>query len=171
MIDIRELSSTCDVRMMRDEDAEEILELCLGNPQFYRYCEARAEKEQILNDLHVTPDGIGMEDKYYVGFYREGELIAVMDLIDGYPEKDIAFIGFFMMRKSCQGQGIGTQIIEEVSACLKRIGKKAIRLGIDKGNPQSFHFWKKNGFLVIREVERNGRVVLYAERRIIQEAS
>ncbi len=171
MIDIGKLSGTCDVRMMHDEDADEILDLCLGNPQFYHYSGARAEKEQILDDLHVTPPGIGTEDKYYVGFYREGELIAVMDLIDGYPEKDIAFIGFFMMKKSSQGQGIGTQIIEEVSAYLKRNGKKAIRLGIDKGNPQSFHFWKKNGFLVTREVERNGRVVLYAERRIGQEAS
>ena len=166
MIDISKLSSTCDVRMMRDEDADEILELCLGNEVYYLYCEAKADREQILSDLHVTPPDIGREDKHYVGFYREGELIAVMDLIDGYPEKGIAFIGFFMMKKSCQGQGIGTRIIEEVCAYLKMIGKKAVRLGIDKGNPQSFHFWKKNGFLVTREVEREGWIILYAEKKL-----
>ena len=31
---------------------------------------------------------------------------------------------------------------------LKTEGYKKIRLGVDKGNPQSFSFWKKNGFKV-----------------------
>lgn len=30
---------------------------------------------------------------------------------------------------------------------------KKVRLGVDKGNPQSYSFWKKNGFYVISENE------------------
>ena len=33
----------------------------------------------------------------------------------------------------------------------KSIGKTAVRLEIDQGNPQSTHFWKKNGFMIITE--------------------
>lgn len=32
--------------------------------------------EQVLGDLHITPPGIGLSDKYYIGFYREESLVA-----------------------------------------------------------------------------------------------
>ena len=93
-------------------------------------------------------------------------LIAVMDLVDGYPEKSTAFIGFFMMKKALQGQGLGSSIIEETAAYLKATGKTAIRLAIDKDNPQSNHFWNKNGFQVFKQVERGGWTVLVAEKAL-----
>ena len=166
MITAAELSTHYDVRRLDEKDAESILLLCRQNEQFYRYSEAEVTREQVLNDLHITPPGINHKDKYYVGFYDREELIAVMDLIDGYPEADIAYIGFFMMKKDLQGQGNGTTIIAEASAYLKQTGKTAVRLGIDHGNPQSAHFWKKNGFHVIRESERNGHRILSAEKKL-----
>ena len=151
---------------MEDADADAILEICKGNPQFYRYCEARPTKEQIYDDLHVLPPGIGPRDKYFVGFYDGENLAAVMDLIDGYPEETIAYIGLFMMKRSYQGRQIGSGIISETAAFLKSAGKTAIRLAINRGNPQSTHFWEKNGFLAIKETERNGWPLLVAEKKL-----
>ena len=34
---------------------------------------------------------------------------------------------------------------------LKSLGYKKIRLGVDKGNPQSYSFWSKNNFKAISE--------------------
>ena len=166
MINLSALSRHYEVRKLDDTDADEILGLCEGNKLFYQYCEARPTREQVLNDLHITPPGIELSDKYYIGFYQKNTLAAVMDLIDGYPEPDMAFIGFFMMRNELQGRQIGSAIIEETAAYLKATGKTAIRLGIDKDNPQSTHFWKKNGFHVIREVDRGGWTILVAEKTL-----
>ena len=166
MIDISILSKDYRVRRLDDSDADDILRFCRENDQYYRYCEAEPTREQILRDLHITPPGIHPTDKYYLGFYKGEELIAVMDLVDGYPKKEIGFIGFFMMNKALQGKQIGTAIIRELAAYWKAAGKRAIRLAIDKGNPQSTHFWEKNGFLVIREVERNGWTLLVAEKTL-----
>ena len=94
MINVLELSKKYEVRKLKDSDAESILDLCFGNAQFYRYCEAQPTMEQVLNDLHITPPNISMSDKYYVGFFEDKTLVAVMDLIDGYPDADIAYIGF-----------------------------------------------------------------------------
>lgn len=47
-----------------------------------------------------------------------------MDLIDGYPDRDIAYIGFFMMNINYQGKHIGTTIIDETTDYLRSIGKK-----------------------------------------------
>ena len=164
MIDIDRLSNTFTVRRMGDPDVEEILHLCQGNTLFYQYCQASLTREQILNDLHITPPDTDISRKYYVGFYQDDDLVAVMDLIDGYPEDDIAFIGFFMMDASFQGKGIGSMIIGDVAGYQKESGTRAIRLGIDKDNPQSNSFWKKNGFNVIQEADRDGWIILIAER-------
>ena len=166
MIDLSAFSREYDVRRMDDSDADCILELCRGNTQFYEYCQASPTKEQVLTDLHITPPGVGVTDKYYIGFYRDGVLAAVMDLIDGYPEPETAFIGFFMMKKELQGKGAGSAVIRETASYLKTVGKTAIRLAIDKDNPQSTHFWKKNGFRVIREVDRDGWTILVAEKTL-----
>jgi len=151
MLDISKLSRTYDVRRLNDADLEEIYTLCRANTQYYQYCEAKPTREQVLNDLHITPPGKDLASKYYTGFYQDTELIAVMDLIDGYPDPDICFIGFFMMNKAYQG---------------KSLGYKSVRLAIDKGNPQSTHFWKKNGFVVISEVDRNGWTILVSEKQL-----
>lgn len=166
MIDITKLSSLYELRRLDASDMDSILGLCLKNPQFYAYCEAEPTREQVLSDLCATPPGIALSDKYFFGFYQKETLMAVMDLIDGYPEPEVAFIGFFMMNKDFQGQGIGTAIVQEAASYLKTTGKTTIRLAIDKGNPQSTHFWEKNGFTVIKEVDRNGGTALLAEKKL-----
>ena len=70
-------------------------------------------------------------------------MVAVMDLIEHYPNQETALLGFFAMNSDLQGQGIGTQIISDSVAYLAQVGFKKVRLGIDKGNPQSKAFWLK----------------------------
>ena len=165
-IDPAKLSRRFDVRLMRDWDADTILNLCLENTQYYEYCGKQPSKELILNDLRITPPGVERTDKYYVGYYEAGTLIAVMDLILGYPDRAACFIGFFMMNRQRQGKQIGSGIVGEALQCLKEKGFTSVGLGIDKGNPQSTHFWKKNGFRVLREVEREDGTILYAEKAL-----
>ena len=166
MLNVALFSRHYAVHRLDDADVDAILELCRGNTQFYEYCEAEPTREQVLNDLHITPPGMDASSKYFVGFFRNGTLMAVMDLIDGYPEQETGYIGFFMMDRAYQGCGLGSAIIDEVTEYLHLIGKKRVRLAIDKENPQSTHFWRKNGFKVIREVDRNGWTKLVAERTL-----
>ncbi len=98
-----------------------------------KYTEARPIREDIHDDMKVTPPGIDLSDKYYFGFFDNQKLVAIMDIIDGYPKSEIAYIGFFMM------------------------------------NPQSTHFWKKNGFEVISVVDVNGWTKLVAEKLLTKE--
>ena len=65
-----------------------------------------------------------------------------------------------------QGKQIGSGIIRDACAFLKRYGKTAVRLGIAKAIPQANHFWKKNGFIVIKEVDREGWTVLVSEKQL-----
>lgn len=166
MIDIQSLSKEYSLRSLDDSHVDEILDLCRGNELYYQYCEAQISREQILSDLRIAPPGTPLSRKHYIGFYREEALLAVMDLIEGYPEDEMAYIGFFMVAAGIQGQGVGSQIIRDAEEYLREMGIRAIRIGIDKGNPQSTGFWKKNGFQVIKEVDRKGHGILVAEKGI-----
>lgn len=92
-------------------------------------------------------------------------MVAVLDLIDGYPQQDIAYIGFFMVDVAFQHSGIGSEIISTVSEYLCSNGYSSIRLAWIKGNPQAEHFWRKNGFVPIKETSASvADVVILAER-------
>ena len=166
MFDLSKFSTQYNVRYMSDSDADEILTFCLQNEQYYRYCGKQPSRELILRDLHITPPNTPAEAKYYVGYYEENNLVAVMDLIDGYPDNETAFIGFFMMSRPLQGRQIGTYIIQELCLYLKETGMERVLLGIDKENPQSNHFWAKNGFSVIKEVEQEEGTILLSEKSL-----
>lgn len=159
-------SGRYSVRLMDDADIPAISALCSGNTQFYTYCGQLFSEETIRSDLHITPPGKGSEDKYYAGFFEDGRLCAVIDLIDGYPDDQTAFIGFFMMEKALQGAGRGTAIITELCGYLGQKGFSRVQLGIDKENPQSMHFWKKNGFAPIREIAQGHGIIVYAQKTL-----
>ena len=150
-MNLQSLSENYHVRRLEGNDVDLIYNLCLGNSIFYEYHLPLVTKESILADMAALPPGKNYDDKLYIGFFKEQKLIAVMDLILHYPEEKIAFIGFFMTDSSIQNKGIGSKIICETANCLKNWDFDEIRLGVDKGNPQSFAFWTKNGFSIQKE--------------------
>ena len=120
-----------------------------------------------LEDMEALPPNKGYGDKHYIGFFSEGTLVAVMDLIEHYPKTETALLGFFAMNANLQGQGIGTEIISDSIAYLAQVDFKKVRLGIDKGNPQSKAFWLKNGFTFTgEEYESNDSKILVMEREL-----
>ena len=140
------LSRDCTLRRLSQEDIPALLALCSGNPQYYRYHPPLPTAEGIREDLSALPPGKGPEDKYYFGFFRQGKLCAVMDLILGYPQPQTAFFGFFMVDCALQGQGFGRRAIEQCLASLKAQGFTRARLAVDEGNAQSLTFWQRCGF-------------------------
>lgn len=145
-MDIKKLTTKYDIRRLKEGDIDDILAVMQQNPLFFQHCPPMATHQSIIEDMNALPPRTTYEDKYYIGYYKDGTLIAIMDLILNFPNKETEFIGFFMLNKDFQGKGIGTEIFGECCAVLKEEGYQYIRLGFAKGNPQSEAFWTKNGF-------------------------
>lgn len=164
-MEIMKLSKKYFVRELDKSDIHDIYELCIHNTLYYEYCPPIVTEDSIKADMVALPPNTEMSNKYYIGFYDDGKLIAIMDLIDGYPKKDIAFIGFFMTEKIIQKQGIGSEIITDICEYLQKIRFTSVRLAWVKGNLQAEHFWTKNGFVKIKETSSNvADCVILAER-------
>ena len=166
MFDNNKFSNRYSVRFLKENDIDLVVDICNGNPLFYQYTIARPTKEDLLEDMRLTPPGIDLKDKYYVGYFDNETLVAVLDLIDGWPSKEIAYIGFFMMNHSYQGKNIGSSIIKELSIYLKSLNVKYLRLAVDDGNPQSLHFWHKNGFELVKSVTTDEGIKHVLEKRL-----
>lgn len=166
-IQLEKISNKYNVRRLDGSDVNTVLELCSENILYYQYCPPFITKEGAIQDMEVLPPGKTKSDKYYLGYFENDVLIAVLDLITGYPNKSTAYIGLFMMDIKVQGKGIGTEIIEELCNYLKNTGFKRVELAWVKGNPQSEKFWSKNNFNIIGERSSNASDhVIAAEREL-----
>ena len=127
-MEIQKLSVCYSVRRLDKDDVDSIYELSRGNKIFYQYHPPFVTKESILEDMEALPPNKTKEDKYYLGYFQKDTLVAVMDLILGYPNEKVAFIGFFMMDTMFQGKGIGTELISECTNYLAQEGMKRFAL-------------------------------------------
>ena len=118
-MDLEALSKRFFVRALETEDVDIIYDLCSKNKLFYEFHQPFVTRESILDDRNALPPGKSKEDKAYIGLFDGDTLVAVMDLILGYPTEEIVWIGFFMMDTAYQNQGIGTQIIQEAVEAMK----------------------------------------------------
>ena len=154
-MDISLLSKKYQVRTLDSNDVDIIYDMSRKNEIYYQYHPPFVTKDSIIEDMKALPPGKSCSDKYYIGFFEGDTLVANMDLILGYPTDEIAFIGLFMTNVHYQNRGVGSHMIEDACRYLKRSGYQKVRIGVDKGNPQSNSFWQKNGFYRISENEYN----------------
>lgn len=163
----RNFSKKYFVRKLQKEDVRQIYELCSKNSLYYQYCPPFVSYESIEEDMTALPPGVTVENKYYVGYFDGDKLLAILDLIDGYPRKDIAFIGFFMCDVSIQKTGMGTDIMTALLEYLRERGYRSVQLAWVKGNPQAEHFWIKNGFVMVKETTNSvADCAILAERNL-----
>lgn len=165
MIDVDKLSKKYQVRKLTPVDADKAFALVQSTPTYFNFCPPQATRHSILEDMKVVPANKTLADKYYVGFFDDNKLIAILDLITQYPDDQSVWIGFFMVDKSYQGQGIGSGIMNDVLSSIKSTNLKRAEVAYAKGNTQSEHFLLKNGFVKDgREVSVPGYTVVVMEQ-------
>ena len=136
------------VRSLSSSDLPALLALCLGNPQYYEFLSEEPTLDSLAAEMIELPPGCSPDQKSYLGFFDvRGSLVAVLDLVRGYPVEGCAFIGFFMVGASRQGAGVGSLLITRLQDRLRDDGFSRVRLAYIEGNEQSRRFWEKCGFV------------------------
>ncbi|MGQ7462326.1 GNAT family N-acetyltransferase [Streptococcus suis] len=163
---ISQFSTHYKVRKLTEADLEQVLALYQTNPLYYKHFPPLPSLESLANDLVDCPPGKSLSDKYFLGFWEHNRLVAILDLIDGYPTAEIAYIGLFMVDANLSCQGLGSRIMAELLPQLVTRFKK-VRLGYAESNPQSSYFWSKVGFCPTGEVkEIAGKTIIIAEHAL-----
>ena len=163
----QQISTQYQVRRITEEDLPELLSLAQGNPTYYEHMHERPELETLREDLTKLPPRTTSEDKYFLGYFRDGRLWGALDLILHFPNPETAFVGLFILRKDLQGRGVGTALVSELMDLLKDQGFRSVRLGRVKGNPESEAFWVKNQFTPTGiETDGGGYIIVIMQREL-----
>ena len=99
--------------------------------------------------LMMRPDGLAEEQKVVLGFFEDQELIAVVDLLRGYPNERTAFIGLLEVHKKHQGRGAGAAAYRAVERYVEQTWPEIMTLRlavVDTNAEQAKGFWEKQGF-------------------------
>lgn len=146
ILQIQNLAKHYEVKQITKKDIPVVYALAKGNPYYYECMKMQPTIENLTETMTELPPGKTLNDKYFVGFWEGDNLVAILDLIIGYPNENIGFIGWFMVNQSRQGNGIGSEILQEILAYMKNLKLQKVRLAYIKDNQQAKHFWLKNGF-------------------------
>ena len=167
-LDIESLSSEYKVKRITRSDISDVYDLAKANTKYYSYMNTEPSPDSLTEVISEVPDGAGEPDKFFVGFYdKDDKLTAVMDLITGYPEKDDAFIGWFMVDAELQGKGIGSQIFADVRAAMKAQNYDKLSLECASCNEEAIDFWSSQGFGITgKEKDRGDYTAVTMEKDI-----
>ena len=147
-LDIQALGTEYDVRRMTEADIADVYQLARGNRRFYRTIGIRPSRENLTEVISDVPKGAAPAGKHFVGFFDGDDLVAVLDLITGYPEPDDAFIGWFMVDAERQGRGVGSNIFADVRAALSAQGYDHLEVICPQMSESGRAFWEAQGFAV-----------------------
>ena len=151
-LDISTLSTQYKVEKITESDISAVYRLAKSNRRYYRYLGRIPTRESLTEIITEVPEGVSVKCKHFVGFYNADDvLVAVMDLITGYPESDDAFIGWLMVDGDLQGKGVGSGIFADVRAAMKAAGYDYMSLAVIKKNEEAIKFWESQGFRQVEE--------------------
>jgi len=146
-LDIQSLGTGYEVRRLTEADITDVVLLMRSNRRHWRKMGVKPSRSRLTEIISSVPGATGGEDSYFVGFYDDdADLVAVLDLICGYPEPDDAFIGWFMVDDAQQGRGVGSSIFADVRASMKAQGYDHLEVRCPKESAPSLAFWQAQGF-------------------------
>lgn len=152
-------------RALNEADIPAIMNLYSGNPEYFLHCPPSPSRETVKNDLLALPPGKEQTDKHFLGIFDGASLVAVMDLIERYPDEQTALLGLLMVSKGRQGNGLGSFLVDALSDSLRENGYTRLRLGYVKTNRSAQRFWTHHGFSATgAEAEKAHASITIAEK-------
>ena len=138
----------CLIDRQSSNDIERLQAVLEGAPGYSLAVEGKLPSPNAaIEVLDALPPGKSHSDKFVYEISRDVEAVGCMEMVRGYPEVDIAFIGLLLLRESSQGRGFGAQVLRLAEAIGMGWQCRALRIAVIDTNPGAFEFWKREGFI------------------------
>lgn len=157
-----------DVRVISDDNYLSVSDIYHSNNDYFRATNGKpADDAEIQKDIRDVPPGFSWEDKCFISIWEKGKVIAVLDFLPAYPTKEDVWIGFLLVSKDMQKQGVGRRVARAFFSVAKEYGFSSVQLGVMNVNKKAFGFWCKMGFRKCRETTlKTGKTVSVMKRKL-----
>ena len=132
------------VRPLTREDWDAVQRVFDDDPAFFAEINGRAfTAEEVCTAL---PPGHTLEDKFLFAVERDGRIEGIFDLIRGYPEPHIMYLGLIFLSTKIRGGGMGRRCLHALYDWARGMGSTVMRLGVVEPNAKARHLYATEGF-------------------------
>ncbi|TCC19653.1 GNAT family N-acetyltransferase [Kribbella speibonae] len=139
-----------ELRPITPADVDAVQDLIESDPGYTEritgYPPGEADAQSLLM---MRPDGLAEDAKVVLGAFAGRQLVAVVDLLRGFPNERTAFIGLLEVHSDHQGRGHGRTTYELVQRYVESTWPeiRTMRLAVVDTNAQvAAGFWQRQGF-------------------------
>ncbi len=130
-------------------DFEALVALVLSNPQYRLQTQQRMP---VRNDavvlLEELPPGAHSNQKYVWGVWHCGTLVGCLEIIRGWPESQVLYIGFLLVSERLRHQGLASAALKMLAVRSRNWrGIRRWQLGVVETQVDAVAFWKHSGFV------------------------
>jgi len=145
-----------EVRALVPEDVAPLQALFDEDVAYFALNGRAIPVEEICQAL---PPGRARADKFLFALHEHERIIGMIDLIRGYPEPPIWYLGFVFIAKSARGAGLGRRALHALYDWCRAQGGRALRLGVVEGNARARWLYASEGFVfhAVREPDEAAR--------------
>lgn len=115
-------------------------------PSYYMKIDGVPDAGSAKGVFEELPPQCHYEDKHVLLIERASTPVGVIDLVIGYPERRIAFIGLLVIDEKYQNMGLGKRSYQLLEAYIRQFSVDSIQLGVNDTNDVGMRFWPKMGF-------------------------
>ncbi|RRK11273.1 GNAT family N-acetyltransferase [Lactiplantibacillus garii] len=135
------------IRLLTLKDQAELMQLEQSNPEYHRYFSPEPlTVEEVQRDLTATPGEVATEQKQVFGFYLAHHLVAVLDVLNQYPQEQFLFIGLLMVNQAYQRKTVGKVIVTGLMQAALKSNVVCLQLTRVTADTGVKNFWEGLGF-------------------------
>ena len=160
------------IRLLTMADQADLLALEQTNPDYHQqFSPNELSLAEIQDDLTAHPGEIEAAQKQVFGFYLANHLVAVLDILNQYPEQDFLFIGLLMVGNPYQRRSVGSVIATGLMKAALKSNIHCLQLTRVSSDTVVEAFWKKLGFddgdQLFLPLADNGRLAVTTMTRVL----
>ena len=135
-----------------DKAWAQALKVYQANADYYRVIgEPKPTLATVDYDSREIPTVVQDKAKHYWLIQDGQETIGVIDLIEGYPDKETIYVGLLEIMQRRQGHG--TAVLKQLIAAFAGHGYKRLELATVHADKAAAAFWQAQGFTQLRSVD------------------
>ncbi len=139
---------------LNDDDIPRLQHFYSSNPEFFLMANGmpvRDDEAQREFD-ELPPAEIPFNQRYIIGFFDcNNNLIGVTIILSDFLAPRVWQISFFMVATSLHATGIANMVYSQLEKWIALNSTNWIRLGIIVNNHKAERFWKKCGYVEVRQ--------------------
>lgn len=140
-----------ELRRLGPGDEPAIQALLAQDPGFFELTEGApprpTEAHEVFTEL---PPGVPPERKHVWGaFAADGSPAALLDVVEGYPDRDIWYLGLIFVAPAQRDTRLGTTLLASLAEHVVTTGGTKLRLAVVVGNERARRLYDRLGFTFV----------------------